>query len=54
MPVAIHVGQHREESAIFGLEEHHPGGGEREVSQALRRVLFKYNLHTDQELFDKE
>jgi type I restriction enzyme R subunit len=27
--------------------------GEREVKKALRKTLFKYKLHTDQELFDK-
>ena len=27
--------------------------GEREVKQALRRTLFKYRLHQDQELFDR-
>jgi len=27
--------------------------GEREVKQALRKVLFKYKLHQDQELFDR-
>ncbi|HQN42831.1 MAG TPA: hypothetical protein PLA25_01765, partial [Anaerolineaceae bacterium] len=27
--------------------------GEREVKQALRRVLLKYQLHKEQELFDK-
>ena len=27
--------------------------GEREVKQALRRTLLKYQLHKDQELFDK-
>ena len=27
--------------------------GEREVKQALRRTLLKYQLHRDQELFDK-
>ena len=29
------------------------GAGEREVKQALRRTLLKYQLHKDQELFDK-
>ena len=28
-------------------------GGEREVKQVLRKTLLKYQLHTDQELFDK-
>ena len=27
--------------------------GEREVKKALRKTLFKYKLHQDQELFDK-
>ena len=27
--------------------------GEREVKMALRKTLFKYKLHQDQELFDK-
>jgi type I restriction enzyme R subunit len=27
--------------------------GEREVKKALRKTLFKYKLHTDQDLFDK-
>lgn len=27
--------------------------GEREVRNALRKTLFKYNLHQDQELFDR-
>jgi type I restriction enzyme R subunit len=27
--------------------------GEREVKVALRKVLFKYKLHQDQELFDR-
>lgn len=27
--------------------------GEREVKQALRRTLFKYKLHEDQDLFDR-
>ena len=27
--------------------------GEREVKQALRRTLFKYKLHQEQELFDR-
>ena len=28
-------------------------GGEREVKKALRKTLFKYKLHQDQELFDR-
>ena len=28
-------------------------GGEREVQKALRKTLFKYKLHKEQELFDK-
>jgi type I restriction enzyme, R subunit len=31
----------------------HTGQGERLVQKELRRTLFKYKLHTDQELFDK-
>ena len=27
--------------------------GEREVKRALRKTLFKYRLHQDQELFDR-
>ena len=27
--------------------------GEREVKKALRKTLLKYNLHTDQDLFDR-
>lgn len=27
--------------------------GEREVKKALRKALFKYRLHADEELFDK-
>jgi type I restriction enzyme R subunit len=27
--------------------------GEREVRNALRKTLFKYKLHQDQELFDR-
>jgi type I restriction enzyme R subunit len=27
--------------------------GEREVKKALRKALFKYKLHADEELFDK-
>ena len=27
--------------------------GEREVKNALRKTLFKYRLHQDQELFDR-
>jgi hypothetical protein len=27
--------------------------GEREVRKALRKTLFKYKLHSDQDLFDK-
>jgi type I restriction enzyme R subunit len=28
-------------------------GGERLVKQALRKTLFKYRLHQDEELFEK-
>jgi type I restriction enzyme, R subunit len=28
-------------------------GGEREVKKALRKSLFKYRLHQDEELFEK-
>jgi len=27
--------------------------GERQVKQALRKTLYKYRLHTDQDLFDR-
>jgi len=27
--------------------------GDREVTQALRKTLFKYKLHQDQDLFDR-
>ena len=28
-------------------------GGEREIKKALRKTLFKYPLHQDQDLFDQ-
>lgn len=31
----------------------HTHAGEREVKKALRKTLFKYKLHQDQELFDR-
>jgi hypothetical protein len=31
----------------------HTHAGEREVKMALRKTLFKYRLHQDQELFDR-
>jgi type I restriction enzyme R subunit len=34
-----------------GWQETH--AGEREVKMALRKTLFKYKLHQDQELFDR-
>jgi hypothetical protein len=47
-------------SSMLTVEERHrqlelqsTSAGEREVKQALRRTLLKYQLHKDQELFDK-
>lgn len=31
----------------------HTSGGEREVRQALRKTLFKYQMHQDLELFEE-
>jgi type I restriction enzyme R subunit len=31
----------------------HTTAGEREVKKALRKTLFKYKLHTEEELFEK-
>jgi len=45
-------------SGIFGMNVRFPGwqqtmAGERDVQKALRRMLLKYQLHREQELFDR-